>query len=102
MPLRRALDMGIRVHANSDFPSTPIDPFIGLATAVTRRSRGGREVDRSEAVTAREALHMFTTANAYASFEENVAGTISRGKRADLVLIDHDPLECPPDEIMST
>ena len=102
MPLRRVLDMGIRVHANSDFPSTPIDPFIGLQAAVTRRSKGGRFVDRSQAVTIREALHMFTTANAYATFEEHDAGTIARGKRADLILVDRDPFETPPEELMST
>ena len=101
MPLRRALDMGIRVHANSDFPSTPIDPFIGLGSAVTRTSKGGRTVDASQAVTVREALHMLTTANAFASFEEGVAGTIARGKRADLALIDRDPYECPPDALAS-
>jgi predicted amidohydrolase YtcJ len=101
MPLRRAIDMGIRVHANSDFPSTPIDPMIGLAGAVTRRSKGGRPVDPSQAVTVQEALHMLTTANAYASFEENAAGTISCGKRADLALLDRDPYETPADELRS-
>jgi hypothetical protein len=101
MPLRRAIDMGIRVHANSDFPSTPIDPLIGLAGAVTRRTKGGRTVDLSQAVTVREALHMLTTANAYASFEENVAGTIACGKRADLVLLDRDPYDCAPEELRS-
>ena len=102
MPLRKALDMGIRVHANSDFPSTPIDPFIGLQAAVTRQSKGGRAVDVSQAVTVREAVHMFTTANAYASFEEQEAGTITVGKRADLMLVDRDPFETPPDQIMKT
>lgn len=102
MPLRKLLDMGIRVHANSDFPSTPIDPFIGLQAAVTRRSKGGREVDRSQAVTIQEAVHMFTTANAYATFEERDAGTIAVGKRADLMLVDQDPYETPADQLMKT
>ena len=102
MPLRRVLDMGIRVHANSDFPSTPMDPFIGLQAAVTRRSKGGRYVDRAQAVTVKEALHMFVTANAYATFEEHDAGTVTRGKRADLILVDRDPCETPAEELMST
>jgi predicted amidohydrolase YtcJ len=102
MPLRKVLDMGIRVHANSDFPSTPMNPFIGLQAAVTRCSKGGREVDRSQAVTIKESVHMFTTANAYASFEERDAGTIAVGKRADLMLIDRDPFETPADQIMGT
>ena len=102
MPLRKALDMGIRVHANSDFPSTPINPFIGLQAAVTRCSKGGREVDASQAVTVKEAVHMFTTANAYVTREEHDAGTIAVGKRADLMLIDRDPFETPPDQIMAT
>jgi predicted amidohydrolase YtcJ len=102
MPLRTVLDMGIRVHANSDFPSTPLNPFIGLQAAVTRCSKGGRAVDASQAVTVKEALHMFTTANAYATFEERDAGTITPGKRADLMLVDRDPHETPPDQLMAT
>lgn len=101
MPLRRALDMGIRVQANSDHPSSPIDPFIGLAGAVTRRTRGGRYVDPSQAVTVREALDMLFTAPAYTSFEEDDAGTIARGKRADLILVDRDPCASPPEQLGS-
>jgi predicted amidohydrolase YtcJ len=45
---------------------------------------------------------MFTTANAYATFEEHDAGTVARGKRADLILVDRDPCDTPSEELMST
>jgi predicted amidohydrolase YtcJ len=102
MPLRKALDMGIRVQANSDYPSSPINPFVGLRAAVTRQAKSGAYVDKSQAISANEALRMMTTAPAYTQFEETVAGTIAEGKRADLVLVDRDPLTSPPDQLDQT
>ena len=42
---------------------------------------------------------LWTSNAAYALFEEGQKGTLSPGKRADLVLLDRDPLSCPPEEL---
>src|SRR5207245_10381742 len=42
MPLRRALSLGLRVQANSDFPCSPMSPFLHLKSAVARQTRAGK------------------------------------------------------------
>ncbi len=98
-PLRMALDMGLVVQANSDFPSTPLNPFVGIKGAVTRHSAGGVPIDPSQAVTVHEAMRMMTCVPAYTTFEENVAGTIEPGRRADLRLLDRDPYRSDPENL---
>ena len=46
-----------------------------------------------------QALHAVTLGAAYAYFEEDQKGSISPGKRADLVILGRDPRDVPPDEI---
>ena len=99
MPLRTVLDMGIDVIANSDFPSTPLNPLLGIKGAVTRRSRTGAPIDLTQAITVHEAMRMMTSEAAWVTREGDVAGTIQPGRRADLRLLDRDPYACPPDEL---
>jgi predicted amidohydrolase YtcJ len=42
---------------------------------------------------------MYTINAAYASFEEGIKGSITRGKLADLVLLSDDPTKIPPDQL---
>ena len=89
--LRRA---GARLIFNSDLPGSDHDFFYGLHAAVTRRDKklepaGGWFPE--QCVTVEEALRAYTTWAAYAAFEENVAGIVADGYRADLTVLDIDP-----------
>jgi predicted amidohydrolase YtcJ len=46
-----------------------------------------------------EAVKCYTKAGAYASFEEDLKGTLRPGKLADLVVLSQDPTACPKQEI---
>ena len=89
---------------NSDFTGTDWSPFYGLYAAQTRRMKDGTPEGGwmpEEAVTAEEALRAYTVWPARASGIEAHAGTLEAGKRADLTVLDLDPLTTPPDSLLS-
>ena len=53
----------------------------------------------NEALNVEDALRMYTLGSAYASFEEHQTGSIEKGKRADLALLDRDLTAIHPEEI---
>jgi len=93
------LDGGLVVAGSSDSPVVPDNPLVGIYGAVTRRAQSGQEVSPEEAVSAEQALEMYTTNAAYASFEGDIKGSITAGKLADMVVLSADPLKSPPEQI---
>jgi len=100
LPLRTMLSEGMTVAASSDSPCAPLDPLLGLYSMVTRRTwEGEGPVSPEEAVTPMEGLRMYTLSAAYAMSRENEVGSIERGKRADMVVLSHDPTAVDPNFI---
>ncbi|MDY6967652.1 MAG: amidohydrolase [Spirochaetota bacterium] len=98
-PIGTLMKYGVNVAASSDFPITNPGPLIGISAAVSRNSDTGNSLLPEEGISHLEALKMFTINAAKCSFEENDKGSIAPGKLADLVVLSHDPLVLPPDEI---
>jgi predicted amidohydrolase YtcJ len=92
-PLKTLIDEGILVSGGSDCPMEPISPLAGIQAAVARK------FFPEEQITVDEALRMYTVNAAYASFEENIKGSIESGKLADLTVISRDPLTVPTNQI---
>jgi hypothetical protein len=97
--LKSFLDGGLVVAGSSDSPVVPDNPLFGIYSAVTRRAQSGQELSPEEAVSAEQALAMYTINAAYASFEEKIKGSITPGKLADMVVLSADPLKSPPEQI---
>lgn len=98
-PIRSLLTGGVHLAAGSDAPVAHMNPLIGICAAVTRLAESGGKVNPSQTVSVEAAINMYTLGSAYVSFEERVSGSIEYGKRADLVLLDRDPMLVPPEEI---
>ncbi len=106
-PLRSYLDANIVVAGGSDHmighdknkAINPYNPFLGMWTAVTRKTNRGSVLHPEERITREEALKMYTEWAAYRQFCEKTKGSIEPGKLADMVVIDRDYLSCPEDEI---
>jgi hypothetical protein len=104
---RSLWDSGAVVCFGSDSPGTnasryPLNPMLGLYAAVTRQTLDGKPADGwfpDEKLSVEEAIQAYTLNSAYASFEENIKGSITEGKLADLVILSDNLLEIDPSKI---
>jgi predicted amidohydrolase YtcJ len=96
---RSFLDYGISVSGASDSPCGPYEPLLAIQSCVTRKSASGEVLGPNQRITPEEAIYLYTMASAYASFEENLKGSITPGKLADLVVLGEDPRRVDRDEI---
>jgi len=91
---RSLLDAGVTVAGASDAPIEELSVLQAIGCCVTRE-----DFEPQQRITAEEAVQLFTINAAYAQFEESVKGSLSKGKRADMVLLNKNPVAVPPDEI---
>jgi hypothetical protein len=98
-PMRDAIDMGMRPTNHTDFVVAPLDQMFMLYSAVNRISRAGAEVGLDQSVSPYEGLKAMTIFVAEQYDEQSSKGTIEKGKRADLVILDKNPLTVAPLEI---
>lgn len=107
-PYRKMLDSGVKVAAGSDhmvkwderLGCNPFDPFLGLYNMVTCAARDGKRYQPEQAISRNEALACYTRHAAYASFDENLYGTLEVGKCADFLVLDRDYFTCAEEEII--
>ena len=69
---------------------------MGIQSCVTRTDSNGKLWGPSQKISAEEALKIYTINGAYASFEEDIKGSIESGKLADLVVLSADPTTVDP------
>jgi predicted amidohydrolase YtcJ len=97
--IRDFMDKGIMVAGGSDSPITDYNPLLGIHTAVNRKSQSGMEIGTNQSISVMEAIKLYTWNGAYASFEEEIKGSIEVGKLADLVVLSDSILHVNPDKI---
>src|SRR6202034_4914825 len=96
---RTSVDMGIPVAGHSDSPISAADPLLRIQDMVTRTSSQGVVVGGNQKVSVDEAIKVWTLDGAYATFEENIKGSIAPGKLADFVVLQKDPRKVQPNTI---
>jgi predicted amidohydrolase YtcJ len=97
--IKTPLVSGVIVAGSSDAPVAPENPLVGIYAAVTRRAASGQVLLPEERINIGQALALYTTNAAYASFEEDIKGSLASGKLADMVVLSDNPLETPPAKI---
>ena len=102
-PLRTMISRGLRPALSSDAPSTswedPIDPWLGVRTAVARTTWAGSRLGTTETISLDQAMKGYTANGAYALGLEERTGAIEEGKDADLLMFPSDPLADGPDHL---
>jgi predicted amidohydrolase YtcJ len=98
-PLRSALNRDLPFTIHNDAPIVPPDIMRLLEIAVGRKTRDGVVLGADQKISFEDALHAVTLGAAYQYFEEDRKGSITPGKRADLVILERDPAGVPVDGI---
>ncbi|MGC2161827.1 MAG: amidohydrolase [Silvibacterium sp.] len=96
---RSLIDAGAKVVFGSDWWVAPINPLLGIYAAATRRTVDGNFPDGwipEQRVSVEEAVYAYTLGAAYASQEENIKGSITPGKLADIVVLSEDIFSIDP------
>ena len=110
-PLRSLFEAGVITGGGSDHMQkigslrsvNPYNPFLGMATAVTRRSKQySAPLHPEEALTREQVIRFYTINNARLLNCDDPLGSLEAGKLADLIVLDTDLLSCPEDKIAGT
>jgi len=90
---RTLADNGVHVCISSDCPVDSLDPMKSIYVAVTRKDYLGYPAEGwypEQRLTLEQALYGYTMGSAYASFEEDIKGSIEAGKLADMAVLSDD------------
>jgi predicted amidohydrolase YtcJ len=97
---------GAQLVFSSDWPATiSVDPIRGLHNAVNRKTIEGKPPNAwipKQRITMQHALRAYTSAGAYASFDEKLKGKIAAGMLADIVVFSQDLFKIDPLKIHET
>jgi predicted amidohydrolase YtcJ len=108
---RDLVDSDVRTIGSTDTPWLVLavgnqmphgSPLEAIHQAVTRQSPLGRPPEDwqlAQRLTVDQALRLFTIDGAYGTFEEDVKGSLARGKYADLVILSDDPTTVAVDSL---
>jgi predicted amidohydrolase YtcJ len=95
-PIHSALKKGIKVTSHTDAPVAFPNLMMILWTTVNRVSRTGAVIGPDERLTPYQAMQSITIWGAFQHFEEDRKGTLTKGKLADMVILDKNPLKVDP------
>lgn len=97
-PAKSCLEKNILFTFHQDSPVIEPNMFETIWCAVNRKTKNGIILGKEE-ISVLEAIKAVTINAAYQCFEESKKGSIKEGKRADLIIIDKNPLKIKKEEI---
>ena len=98
---QKLMKSGAIVTNGTDAPVEDVDPIASYYSSVTRKAADGKVFFGDQKMSRMEALRSYTQANAFAAFEEDIKGTLARGKLADITVLTKDITTIPDDQIKS-
>jgi predicted amidohydrolase YtcJ len=97
------LKRGVTLAFGTDYPVESISPFRGLYAATTRKSEDGKqEYFPEQKISMDQAIAAYTSASAFAEFDEKQKGLIVPGMFADFVVLDRDISAVVPQKLLDT
>jgi predicted amidohydrolase YtcJ len=95
-------EAGVVVGNGTDAPVEDVSAIASYYATVSRRLNDGSVFYPEQRLTREQALASYTINNAYAAFEEDIKGSLTPGKLADITVLSRDILTIPEEDILST
>lgn len=99
---QKLMNTGAVICNGTDVPVEDISPIACFYATVSRKTKDGSVFFEKQRMTREQALRSYTLNGAYASFEENIKGSITPGKLADITVLSQDIMTVPEDDIPKT
>lgn len=96
---QKLMKSGAVVTNGTDAPVEDVDPIASYYASVTRKAKDGTVFYGDQKMSRMEALRSYTLNNAFAAFEEDIKGSLSLGKLADITVLTKDITTVPDEEI---
>lgn len=100
---RKLKDSGAVIINGTDVPVEPVNPIASFYSLVTRKTLSGTPengYEPAQKLTRMEALKTYTLDAAYGAFEEDIKGSIEKGKLADFTILSADILTEPEEQLL--
>ena len=99
---RSMAESGALIMNGTDPPVEEISPIASFHCSITRELSDGSIFQPEQRLTREQALQSYTINNAFTAFEEDLKGSITPGKLADITVLSKDIMTVPEDEILDT
>jgi predicted amidohydrolase YtcJ len=93
---------GAVICNGTDSPVEDINPIPCFYATVSRKMKDGTVFFPDQRLSREEALRTYTLNGAYASFQEDLLGSLQPGKLADITVLSQDIMTVPEDDILKT
>ncbi|NIM57390.1 MAG: amidohydrolase family protein [Candidatus Aminicenantes bacterium] len=97
---QKLMKSGAVICNGTDVPVEYIDPIACFHATVTRKLKDGTVFYPDQRMSRQEALRSYTLNGAYAAFQEDILGSLTPGKLADITILSKDIMTVPDDEIL--
>lgn len=100
-PAGSSLKQNILFTFHQDTPVIEPDMFETIWCAVNRTTKAGKVLGEDEKIFILEAIKAVTINAAYQYGEEKIRGSLKAGKKADLIIVDKNPLKVAKNELLN-